>query len=170
MLAQSEPDTISWQEAINRLANGSDRNEAIKRLYRAVVDRLVGHRPTTSIPLEGRLDCETGVLRMHARDSNPRQLRVVLSDFERHFQLKPRIDNTAVPGYLPPYLALIHQAINHHQITDDNQPKVDVLSTWFQGQDVNGKKVSQRLANAMATIVRRPESMRGGARRQRRKG
>jgi hypothetical protein len=170
MPAWRKPQTISWQEALNRLVNGNDRSEAIERLYQAVVNRLIQCRPLVSLQFEGRLDRETGVLRMHARDNHPRQLRPVLSDFERYFQLKAAKDNAAVGSYMPAYLALIHQAIEEFQITDDNQPKLNDLSTWFQDHDVNGKKVSERLANAMATIVRRPESMRGGARRQRRKG
>jgi hypothetical protein len=71
---------------------------------------------------------------------------------------------------MPAYLALIHRAIKEFQISDDNQPKLNILSAWFRSQDVNGKKVSERLAKAMASIVRRPESMRGGAHRQKRKG
>jgi hypothetical protein len=116
------------------------------------------------------LDPETGVVRMHARDNHPRQLRPVLSDFERYFQPKPAKDSTAGGSYMPAYLALIHQAIKEFQISDDNQQKLAVLSDWFQRQVVNGKKVSKRLADVMATIVRRPESMQGGAHRQKRKG
>jgi hypothetical protein len=163
-------ETISWQDALDRLAIGGNRNDAVERLYQAVVERLILCRPLVSLPFEGRLDRETGVLRMHSRDDHPRQLRVVRSDFERHFQLKPAGDNTAAGNYMPAYLALIHQAIKVFQISGDTQPKLDGLSEWFQRQDVNGKKVSKRLADAMATIARRPESMLGGAHRQKRKG
>jgi hypothetical protein len=172
MPAQPEPETISWEEAINRLlaAHDGNRDEAAEQLHRAVVDRLIGHRPPTSVPLQGRLDCKTGELRMHAHDNHPRRLRVVLPDFERYFQLVTAGDNAAVGRYMPAYLALIHQAIRELQISDDNQPKLDTLSGWFRNQVVNGKNVSERLAKAMATIVRRPERMAGGAHSQKRKG
>jgi hypothetical protein len=168
MPARSEPDTISWEEAIGRLraAHGGNRDEAVKQLCQAVVDRLIGHRPLTSVPLEGRLDCETGALRMHSRDDHPRQLRVVLSDFESHFRLKPAENCTVVGNYMPAYLGLMHRAIKEFQISDDHQPKLDTLIDWFRTQVVNGKNVSERLAKAMATIVRRPERMKGGAHRQ----
>jgi hypothetical protein len=107
---------------------------------------------------------------MHARDDQSRQLRVVFSDFESHFQLEPAGNCTVFGSYMPAYLTLIHQAIKEFQISDENQPKLDVLSTWFQSKVVNGKNVSERLAKAMATIARRPERMAGGAHSQKRKG
>jgi hypothetical protein len=170
MPTQSEPETISWQEAINRLlaAHGGNQDEAVKQLCQAVGDRLIGHRPPMSVPLQGRLNCKTGELRMHPRDDHPRQLRVVLSDFERYFQ--PMTAGNAVGSYMPAYLALIHRAIKELGISDDHQPKLETLINWFRSQAVDGNKVSERLAKAMATIARRPESMKGGAHSQKREG
>jgi hypothetical protein len=173
MSAEPEPNTISWDEAIDQLAKGTDRTTATKRLYRAVVDRTIDHRPPLAIPLEGRLDPNTGAARMSSRDHRPRFLRIVRSDFERHFQLGDRDDardGQIACGYMPGYLALIHRAIRELKITTNNQPKAEVLQKWFREQNVAGERVSKNLARTMTTIAREPERKRGGAIPQRSKG
>ena len=64
-------------------------------------------------------------------------------------------------GYTTPYLDLLKQAIIHFEITDSRQPKVEELKAWFLAHQAADKPLSDRLAGAMATIVRRPE-MQGG--------
>ena len=67
--------------------------------------------------------------------------------------------------YTTPYLDLLHAAIAHFAITDDNQPKKDNLVDWFREHQVDGETLSENLASAMATLVRLPSSQRGGAKR-----
>lgn len=68
-------------------------------------------------------------------------------------------------GYTAPYLELMRRAIEHFEITETHQPMTKELEDWFVRQSVNGKEVSDNLARAMATLVRLPESQRGGIRR-----
>jgi hypothetical protein len=163
MPAQPEPETISWGEAIERLAHGGDAAAAAERLCRAVVDRVIGHYPPTTIQLHGHLDFRTGAWRMHA-NGTPHYLRVVRSDFERHFCLdNDQRKSPPSEGYMPGYLALIYQAIAKFKITDGNQPKAEELREWFETQSVNGERISRNLAKALTTIVRRPDRKKGGA-------
>jgi hypothetical protein len=72
----------------------------------------------------------------------------------------------AAPGaYRTPYLDLLDRAIAEWRITEENQPKKDNLLDWFLEQTVEGEKLSENLASAMATLVRMPASQRGGAKR-----
>jgi hypothetical protein len=75
---------------------------------------------------------------------------------------KPSPENDVVQviqtDYTTPYLELMKQAIVENKITNGNQVKVVSLKAWFID-----KGVSERLAGAMATIVRHPESKQGAA-------
>ena len=79
--------------------------------------------------------------------------------------LPPPVPALAPVSYHTTYMDLIVRAIGEFSITEKNQPKKDNLVDWFKAQSVNGEPVSDNLANAMATLVRMPESQRGGARR-----
>jgi hypothetical protein len=57
---------------------------------------------------------------------------------------------------------LLDQAIEHFGITNSKQPPWKILVDWFQQQGV-----SERLAKAMATIVRLQKSRRGATRKKR---
>jgi hypothetical protein len=163
MPVQPGPETISWDEAIERLAQGGDQAAAEERLGCAVADRVIGHYPPTAIPLRDRLDFRTGAWRVHA-NGTPNYLRVVRSDFERHFSLDNDQRKLAPSeGYMPGYLALIYRAIGEFNITDGNQPKAEVLRKWFETQLVEGEPISRNLAKALTTIVRRPDRKKGGA-------
>jgi hypothetical protein len=76
----------------------------------------------------------------------------------------------ASQAYVPGYLAVVFRAIREHDITDDNQPKAEALQEWFQQQSVDGEPISQNLARAMTTIVRRPDRRKGGIHRRQKKG
>lgn len=92
-------------------------------------------------------------------------------DFNRDF-LRPvlvteitktvRSSDDAKPTYSNEYLQLLERAIVEFSITDTHQPAARELSAWFQTNHIAGQNVSKRLADAMATMVRRPEMRRGG--------
>ena len=67
--------------------------------------------------------------------------------------------------YRSPYLDLLDRVITEWRITEENQPKKELLVDWFREQTVEGEPISENLASAMATLVRLPASHRGGARR-----
>jgi hypothetical protein len=67
--------------------------------------------------------------------------------------------------YSTPYLVLMQEAIAYFGITDVNQGKKECLVDWFLGQQVEGEPVSNKLADAMATLIRLPSAQRGGAKR-----
>lgn len=67
--------------------------------------------------------------------------------------------------YTTPYLDLMQAAIAHFGISDANQCKKENLSDWFLKQQIDGEAVSNKLADAMATLIRQPSAQRGGAKR-----
>ena len=77
----------------------------------------------------------------------------------------------AVPMQLPeslystPYLDVMQAAIMHFGLNAENQGKKECLLDWFLEQQVEGEPVSNKLADAMATLIRLPSAQRGGAKR-----
>jgi len=61
--------------------------------------------------------------------------------------------------------ALMQAAIAKFGITPEDQGKKDCLVDWFLEQQIEGEPVSNKLADAMATLVRLPSAQRGGAKR-----
>jgi hypothetical protein len=94
MSVQSEPVTISWEEALRRLVDRGHESEATRRmLLITVLNGSVGYYPRRALSLEtqyrkGLLDPETGALRISHRDENPWHVRVIESDFERQFPMR----------------------------------------------------------------------------------
>lgn len=68
-------------------------------------------------------------------------------------------------SYTTPYLELMQAAIIRFRITPETQGKKECLVDWFQQQMIEGEPVSNKLADAMATLIRLPSAQRGGARR-----
>jgi hypothetical protein len=67
--------------------------------------------------------------------------------------------------YTTPYLELMQAAIAKFGITAEDQGKKDCLVDWFLEQEIKGEPVSNKLADAMATLIRLPSAQRGGAKR-----
>ncbi|MBC7152739.1 MAG: hypothetical protein H5U22_25520 [Rhizobium sp.] len=67
--------------------------------------------------------------------------------------------------YTTPYLELMQAAISKFGITAEDQGKKDCLVDWFLAQEIEGEPVSNKLADAMATLIRLPSAQRGGAKR-----
>ncbi|WP_343081361.1 hypothetical protein [Ostreiculturibacter nitratireducens] len=67
--------------------------------------------------------------------------------------------------YTTPYLDLMQAAIAHFEISPGNQCKKECLMDWFLEQQIDGEPVSNKLADAMATLIRLPSAQRGGAKR-----
>ena len=78
--------------------------------------------------------------------------------------VKPSADGDAVP-YTTPYLELMQAAIAKFGITPETQGKKECLVDWFLEQQIEGEPVSNKLADAMATLIRLPSAQRGGAKR-----
>ena len=73
--------------------------------------------------------------------------------------------DAAEAPYTTPYLELMRAAIAQFGITAENQGKKDCLVDWFLKQEIEGEPVSNKLADAMATLIRLPSAQRGGAKR-----
>jgi len=78
--------------------------------------------------------------------------------------VRPATGTDTVP-YTTPYLELMQTAIAKFGITPENQGKKDCLVDWFLEQQIEGEPVSNKLADAMATLIRLPSAQRGGAKR-----
>ncbi len=68
-------------------------------------------------------------------------------------------------AYTTPYLELMQAAIAHFRLTPENQSKKENLLDWFLTQQIEGEPISNKLADAMATLIRLPSAQRGGAKR-----
>jgi len=67
--------------------------------------------------------------------------------------------------YTTPYLDLMQAAIAHFGMNVEYQGKKECLVDWFLEQQIEGEPVSNKLADAMATLIRLPSAQRGGAKR-----
>ena len=79
----------------------------------------------------------------------------------------PRQSPVADSHYHTEWQALLEEAIEYFGITDRKQPPAKTVSFWFHQRVIGGQRISGRLAQAMATMVRLPESRRGAARKKR---
>lgn len=78
--------------------------------------------------------------------------------------VRPVAGADAAP-YTTPYLELMQAAIDRFGITAEMQGKKECLVDWFLEQQIEGEPVSNKLADAMATLIRLPSAQRGGAKR-----
>jgi hypothetical protein len=76
-----------------------------------------------------------------------------------------RLAGVDTAPYTTPYLELMQAAIAKFGITAEDQGKKDCLVDWFLAQEIEGEPVSNKLADAMATLIRLPSAQRGGAKR-----
>lgn len=67
--------------------------------------------------------------------------------------------------YTTPYMDLMQAAIQQYGLSATHQDKKESLVAWFLEREVDGEPVSRNLAEAMATLIRLPQSQRGGAKR-----
>ena len=72
-------------------------------------------------------------------------------------EVRPAAGTDAVP-YTTPYLDLMQAAIAKFGITAEDQGKKDCLVDWFLEQQIEGEPVSNKLADAMATLIRLPSA------------
>ena len=82
---------------------------------------------------------------------------------------EPRIEESrnsdSEAPYTTPYIEMMFTAIRVHGITEEQQSKKELLADWFTKQKVEGELISGNLGDAMATLIRLPQSQRGGAKR-----
>ena len=167
-MSEKSETTIAWSAAVHQVALACGPDDAGEKLLELVESRRVQYEPRKALSLmsaykSGLFNSKTGEWRMHARDSRPTCLRILEADLNSF--LKPEANEPA-PGsndYMPEYLALIHKAIAHFSINDDNQPKAEELRGWFKSQTVDGAEVSDNLASVMTTIARKADRKKGGA-------
>ena len=74
-------------------------------------------------------------------------------------------NNDAEEAYTTRYLDLMQAAIATFGITAGRQEKKECLTEWFLEHPIDGEPVSRNLADAMATLIRLPQSQRGGSKR-----
>ena len=79
-------------------------------------------------------------------------------------EVRPATGTDTVP-YTTPYLELMQAASAKFGMTPEDQGKKDCLVDWFLEQQIEGESVSNKLADAMATLIRLPSAQRGGAKR-----
>lgn len=133
----------------------------------------------TSIPKESWEEVRINNARndfseMWVRTPNGQYNSVFLSriDFEKTFNQKiiypgekdPCGDTTYEGAYVPPYIGLMLNAIEHFNISETNQPLLETLIHWFQEQTIEGQKISENEAKKLASFVRLPSSKKGGNR------
>jgi hypothetical protein len=73
--------------------------------------------------------------------------------------------STSDRPYTTPYIELMFRAIDVHGISDEYQSKKELLVAWYRQHQIEGEQISTNLADSMATLIRLPQSQRGGAKR-----
>lgn len=88
----------------------------------------------------------------------------VLGELVLNLDTTPAISS----GYTTPYLEMMLEVIRELKITRENQGKKEAIAALFEEKLAGHKTtpLSQKLADAMATLVRLPESQQGRARRK----
>ncbi len=88
----------------------------------------------------------------------------VLDEYLLNLHTEPAISS----GYTTPYLDMMKEVIRELEISRENQEKKEAIAAVFE-KKLNDHKLtppSQKLADAMATLVRLPESQQGRAKRK----
>ncbi len=85
----------------------------------------------------------------------------VLNEYLLTLHTEPAISST----YTTPYLEMMQEVIRELEITRKNQSKKEAIAAVFERKLADHKETppSQKLADAMATLVRLPESQQGRA-------
>lgn len=85
----------------------------------------------------------------------------VLDEYLLTLDAEPAISS----GYTTPYLEMMREVIRELEISKDNQGKKEAIAAVFEKKLIDHKITppSQKLADAMATLVRLPESQQGRA-------
>jgi hypothetical protein len=88
----------------------------------------------------------------------------MLDEFVLAFDATPAISS----GYTTPYLEMMLEVIRELEISRENQGKKEAIAALFAKKLMDHKITppSQKLADAMATLVRLPESQQGRAKRK----
>jgi hypothetical protein len=167
-MSDTSETTISWSAAVHQVALAIGKDGASEKLLELVRSNRVRCEPQGVLSLrspreKNLFDLRTGTLRMHPNDDRPRHVRVFEDDLNSCLEPRANQSMQATVNYLPEYLALIHTAIEHFSISNEHQPRTEELTDWFQSQVVDGAKVSNNLASAMTTIVRRADRKKRGA-------
>jgi hypothetical protein len=174
-MSEKSETTISWSAAVHQVALAGGQNDASEKLLELVLGNRVRYEPRGALSLRSArekhlIDLRTGALRMHPSDDRPRHVRIFEDDLNGYLEPRANQAARATNSYMPEYLALIHKAIEYFSISDEHQPKAQELTDWFRSQVVDGAKVPNNLASAMATIARKADRKKGGAVRRRTKG
>jgi hypothetical protein len=78
----------------------------------------------------------------------------------------PEATDHIMPEYIPPFVALMLEAVREFGISAANpSPAKKRLTGYFEGRMVEGQTISPNLADTMATLCRSPAAMRGGNKR-----
>lgn len=88
-------------------------------------------------------------------------MQTLSSEYKEKAENAPLVQelSSSWPVYTTPELEAVKRVIDKHKITNENQPLVKVLSGYLQ-QECPG--LSERLAKALATVMRNNKSRRGG--------
>jgi hypothetical protein len=106
-----------------------------------------------------------------SEDLGFRWMEVERSDVERLWSKAPSSQSPkGEKGYVPPFMQLMFQAIEHFGLDGEKVVKADEVAGWFEGKRVKERLISRSLAKAMTTLVREPDLMGGGNRKLKRDG
>ena len=90
----------------------------------------------------------------------------VLDEYLLTLDIEPGISSPAISsGYTTPYLEMMQEVIRELKISKENQEKKEAIAAVFEKKLADHKMTppSKKLADAMATLVRLPESQQGRA-------
>lgn len=91
-----------------------------------------------------------------------RNIKIDIEILKAQFPQKPINNFPLVENYTTPYLEIMAEVIQEAGLTTDNQSKKDVLKLMINKKFTEyGLEQSDNLADAMATLIRTPNSQKG---------
>lgn len=95
-------------------------------------------------------------------DSIYRNIQILADILKQQFPPLTTRVSEALQGYTTPYIEIMMETIREEKLSDENQSKKDVLTTIISAKMAQrGLNKSEKLATAMATVIRMPESQKG---------
>lgn len=98
------------------------------------------------------------------------EVEILIEDLKEGFPQKYPT-KTATDEYTTPYLEITKKVIKKAHLSDTNQGKKESLVADIKKEmELLGLPISNSLANSLATIIRKPESQKGGWKKRLEKG
>jgi hypothetical protein len=148
-----------------------DSNERLKSARKSIAKlSKLGDKPIgIDFPIDGELHTYDNTIVFNDKGTQVAYKNIVIDFAELQREL-PDTDaplvRHAIGAYTTPYINIMLEVIAEQEIANDNQSKKELLKNIIADKmAVAGLDKSDKIADAMATIIRMPESQKGRAKK-----